>query len=213
MRLARWGSVILLVLPVGIAAAQQQQPPPPPASQQEQPQSVGEAARRAREQKKDQAKGGRVWDNDNIPKTPSTVSVVGQGATPEGAAAPAAGDAAAAPAASDQAASGAAAPAAAAPADNADKEKTAIESELSAAKELLQSVQKDLDIASRQYSLDQQQFNTKPNYASDREGAAKLADEASQVEAKRQQVADAQKRVDELTAKLKSASAAASSPN
>src|SRR5271154_2684535 len=48
MRIARLGIAILLIVPTGIAAAQQAQP--------SQPQSLADAARRSREQKKDSAK-------------------------------------------------------------------------------------------------------------------------------------------------------------
>jgi hypothetical protein len=44
-----------------------------------------------------------------------------------------------------------------------------------------------------------------PNYASDDAGARKLKSEQSQIDAKKQQVTDAQKKVDELAAKLKAA--------
>jgi hypothetical protein len=60
----------------------QQQPPahqtqaqnPPPASQQD---SLAEAARKAREQKKKETKGGKVFTNDNIP-TEGGINTVGE---------------------------------------------------------------------------------------------------------------------------------------
>jgi len=71
MKIALWGLGILLVMPLGGVAGQEQ------STQQSQADPVVEAARRAREQKKDQAKATHVWNDENIPKT-NGVSVVGE---------------------------------------------------------------------------------------------------------------------------------------
>ena len=177
MKIALWGLGILLVMPLGAVAGQEQ------STQQSQADPVAEAARRAREQKKDQAKATHVWNDENIPKT-NGVSVVGEdsaagvGAGTNGAAAAVAGPGA--------------------PAENA----ATVSAELNSAKEHLKSLQTDLDILQRKYVLDQQMYLSKPEHENDKEGAAQMQDEEDQIAAKQQEVADAQKKVDELQAKL-----------
>ncbi|HTX16778.1 MAG TPA: hypothetical protein VMD77_15865, partial [Candidatus Baltobacteraceae bacterium] len=76
MKLAKWGLAILLASPLAMvpgAPAQSQDS----AQSGQQQDSLAAAARRAREQKKDEPKAAKVWDNDNIPSSPGTVSVVG----------------------------------------------------------------------------------------------------------------------------------------
>jgi hypothetical protein len=75
MKSAWPGLAILLLLPVNSVFAR---PPQPQHYHEEDPSNVADAARRVRDQKKEQPKSGKVWDNDTIPKTPGAVSVVGQ---------------------------------------------------------------------------------------------------------------------------------------
>ncbi len=198
MKIKQWGLALVLLLPGGIAAAQEQ------SAQQAQPSALSEAARRSRDQKKDEAKPARVWDNDNIPKTPGNISVVGQSSDAAAAESPAEnGEHAANPPAADQAA---VTPAPAAPStEKSAQEQAATLSELTSAKGQLQSRQKDLDILQRKFSLDQQTYMSKPDYASDKAGAAKMKQEETEVGAIKQDVADLQKKVDALQAKLDSA--------
>ena len=193
MKIARWSIGLLLVLPLGLSAAQQgdQQSTQQPAAN-----SVVEASRRAREQKKDQAKAGHVWNDDNLPKA-EPVSVVGQ--------TPAAENASAGTAAP----SGGASPAAAAPGPSA-ADLAAVTAELTASKERLQSIQKDLDILQRKYGLDEQTYLSKPEYKNDREGAAQLKSEQNQIAALQAEIVEAQKKVDLLQSKLAGFSSAGS---
>ncbi len=83
---------ILIALSFGLAslpmAARAQEPQSQPQSlpQQAQPQTqsppqhdaLAEAARKAREQRKNLPKAAKVYDNDNIPRNPGSVSVVGE---------------------------------------------------------------------------------------------------------------------------------------
>jgi hypothetical protein len=204
MKIVSWGLGILLVMPLGVMAGQQQ------STQQAPTDPVAEAARRAREQKKDEAKTPHVWNNDDIPKT-NGVSVVGE--TPaEGAGAPA-GDAANG---ANPAAAPAVAPngdAAAAPGQPAASEKTgAIAAELVTAKEQLKSLQTDLDIAQRKYALDEQTYLSNPQHQDDVAGASQLKDEEDQIAAKQQEITDAQKKVDEIQARLTAAASAPAPP-
>jgi hypothetical protein len=202
MKIAHWGLGILLVMPLGVVAGQQ-------STQQAPVDPVAEAARRAREQKKDETKAPHVWNNDDIPKT-NGVSVVGE--TPAAGADAPAGDAVNG---ANPAAAPAVAPngdAAAAPSHGATSEKTgAIAAELTAANEYLKSLKTDLDIAQRKYALDQQTYLSNPDHANDNAGATALKDEEDQIAAKQQEIANAQKKVDEIQARL-AASAPASPP-
>jgi len=188
MRIACSGLLVLLTLPVGMASAQQQP--------QQQTDSIADAARRSREQKKEQAKPAKVWDNDTMPRKPGGVNVVGQSApssTP--------------PAANAQAAGGAPEAGAAKSSEKSAKDVKALQASIAAAKEQLQSVKTELDILQRKYNLDSQMYYGKPNYAADANGAAKLADEKSQIDAKQQEVDAAQKKVSQLEEELKNSGA------
>lgn len=189
MRIAQWGLMILLVSPLSSAAARPQQ-----ASSSDQPaasgqqESLADAARRAQEQKKSQPKAAKVWDNDTIPAVPGNVNVVGQSGESTGAQAPAAPEAGQKP-------SGPATP----------EQKAAIESDLNSAKANLESLKTDLDIAQRKYAMDEQSYMGKPDYSKDKAGAAALKDEKDQIDAKQQEIADAQKKIDDLQAQLDAA--------
>jgi hypothetical protein len=190
--------MILLALPVGSAAAQQQQPP-----QQQQAESPAEAARRAREQKKDPAKPAKVWDNDNVPTAGRAVNVVGKspestsGAANQSANAQGTGDTTATSSKTSDVRS--------------PKDTAAAQAQLSASKSHLQSMKADLDLLVRKFTLDSQTYFSNPNHASDKAGADAVADEQSQIEAKQQEVDAEQKKVDELAEKLRDSGAAAES--
>jgi len=231
MKSAWPGLAILLLLPVNSASAR---PPQQQQYHEEDPSNVADAARRAREQKKEQPKPAKVWDNDTIPKKPGEVSVIGQ--TPaaaegddstEGGAAKDA-DAAAKPTAGAEGADNAAKPAneaasgapgaasasgtgdAGEPSEKKDGDKlaaeiAAIQADLTAARAQLQTAKADLDVSQRKFNLDSQTYYSKPNYSADKDGAANIDAEKAELEAKQQQVADAQMRVDQLEAKLSNA--------
>lgn len=186
------GLAILLLAPLGIAHAQKQED------------ALAAAARRARAEKKDQPKATKVWDNDTISQITGQINVVGE--------APAA-----APAAEAKPPAGEGGPGAAGEAKTEAKatgdEKSAVEADLAAAKEKIASLKVDLDILQRKYTLDQQVFYGKPDYASDTAGAAALQDEQNQINSKQQEVTDAQKKIDELQEKLKSLSGAETGKN
>jgi hypothetical protein len=190
MRIICSGLLFLLVVPVGIASAQQQPPP------QQQTDSVAAAARRTREQKKEQVKPVKVWDNDTMPNAPGAISVVGESAGSNGDS-------------SNQSTANASTPGstpgrgAASGGEKPTKDAKALLASLAAAKDQLQSLKAELNILQRQYDLDAQMYYGKPNYVADRDGAAKLADEKSQLDAKQQEVDAAQKKVDQLEAEIK----------
>lgn len=199
MRIACSGLLVLLALPVGLASAQQQQQPP-----QQQADSIADAARRSREQKKEQTKPAKVWDNDTLPTKPGDINVVGQSAGSSDAS----GNP---PAANAQAVAGAAGAGAAKTSVKSAKDVKALQASLAAAKDQLQAVKTELDILQRRYSLDSQMYYGKPNYVADTDGAAKLADEKSQIDAKQVEVDAAQKKVDAIEAELKDSGASGDS--
>ncbi|MDE3108828.1 MAG: hypothetical protein KGL02_02700 [Acidobacteriota bacterium] len=217
MKIARCGWIILSVAvcaaglgvqPLNAAALARQSPQPEQQSQaqpapaqnhQRAADSLGAAARRAREQKKDESKSTKVWDNDNLP-TAGDVNVIG----------------ASAQSSSTQGAGGAAEENAEGSApNNAESSETADRSELEAqiksAKENLNQLQTQLNFAQRKFALDQQSFYQNPNYASDRAGAQALKREQDQIDAQKQQVESAKKKVDDLNAKLQDANKSAGS--
>jgi type I restriction-modification system DNA methylase subunit len=196
MKIARLSLGILLILPVGFAAGQSQTPPAPPQQQDAQSSSasLAEAAKRAREAKKDEQKPAHVWDNDTVPKAGAQISVVGE--APAGADT----DNSAAGATADNSANGATA--AKSPSKAGGEDKTALKSQLADAKERLSTLKTDLDLLERTYTLDSQMYYGKPDYSSDKEGAAKLKDEQDQIAAKQQEMDDQQQKIDELEAEL-----------
>ena len=182
MKTLRIGMAVLAgtLMISGVVCAAAQQPG------QQQP-SLGEIARRLREKKKEAPKPAHVWDNDNIPTTPGAVSVIGTPPPPPSKVEAGEGNA---PATAKE--------------NEADQLKNIADTQaaLLEAKTILQNLQSDLDLMSRQLLLDQQQYYGKPDYVSDREGKAKLNVEAAQVESKRQDVVTAQAKIDELQSRL-----------
>jgi uncharacterized coiled-coil protein SlyX len=154
-----------------------------PASyaQSQDSESVAEAARRAREQKKTPAKPVKVITNDDVkPATPETVSV------------PGAAPAAAATASPNANASAAPASNSAAPGDAKDQKEP---KEVSDLKEQIKQAMNDLDLVTRAKDLEQDNYLSKPDYANDTAGKAKI-------EALLQQITDKQQDLDKLKARL-----------
>ena len=186
MLIAKWAPLIVLLSLPGLTAAQQSQAQTPPAADPQQD-SLAAAARRARETKKDQAKPAKVWDNESLASAPGAISIVGQ---------PPASNDNSAPADEAKATAGGA---------PATKNIASIEARLNEAKANLQSLKVDLDLLQRKYSLDQQTYYAKPEYSSDKGGAAALAGEKSQIDSKQQAVTDAEKKVADLQTELDAA--------
>lgn len=185
-----------LLLPAGVAFAQSAAAPAPAAQSQSSSDALAAAAKRAREDKPDQAKTPRVWDNDNIPKAGHEISVIGQ---KDEAAADATVDAAAgaAPASGPAAAGANGAP------ENAGKGGGHLHAQIDAAKEKLASLRTDLELMQRTLVLDSQMYYGKPDYPSDTEGARKLQDEQAQIAAKQQAIEDVEKQIADLESQLK----------
>ena len=146
------------------------------------PQSVAEAARRVREQKKN-SKPARVITEDDLYRKPvrpdEAVNVIGS----EPKQSPASG--------------GTLAPAA--PADKVAgrklREAAKLTDEIARVKEKVDSAQKDLDLLQRQLALDSEAFYSQTGFASDASGQAKLDNE-------KQQISDKQQELDNLKSHL-----------
>ena len=158
--------------------------------------SVADAARRAREQKKNAAKPARTLTNDDLPPAPAAAqpaaAPTGENTAdiqpkPEGAAAPSKASASAdAPAQTDTAA----------------RKHAEIEAALKRAKAELAQAQGELDVLQRKTALDSDALYSKPDYTRDTEGKARLDADAQQVNDKKSQVDDLKAKLAALQAEL-----------
>ena len=161
--------------------------------------SVADAARRAREQKKNAAKPVRTLTNDDLPAAPP------EALAPAPVSAPAP-DAASSDGAQPEGKS--AGPAKTAPAEPADqtedpaKKRARIEAALKQAKEELAQAQSKLDILQRKAVLDSDAFYARTDYALDAEGKARLDAGAQQINEKKSQVEELKVKVGALQAEL-----------
>jgi len=166
-------------------------------AQSQDTQSVAEAARRARAQKKNSEKPAKVITDDTLDvkkgdvqsATAEQLRIPG---TPETPAQPAAGAA--------NAQSGGAAGDASANAQGSknisDEDKSrAILKQRVALKEKIKDAQSNLDLLQREFQLDQDTFYSSPDYANNTSGKAKL-------DAMKQQIADKQQELERLKAEL-----------
>jgi hypothetical protein len=140
-------------------------------------QSVAEAARRAREQKKTAAKPAKVVTDDDVKP-----------------AAPAASESAPAPAAANASNTQAASTGAGSAAAPGPKDEKAAK-ELVEVKALIKEIQGDIDLLQREQSLEQDSYFSNPDYSRDTAGKAKL-------DSIKQQVTDKQQALERLKAHL-----------
>jgi hypothetical protein len=186
MKFAKLGFAILLVTPFAVAAVPHQDSWGQNTTGQQE--TLADAAKRAQAEKKNQAKAPKVWDNDSIPDVPGNVNVVGPSSGGEN------------PPAGDQGAK---------PQDNSQnakpRDKGLVEADLAQARADLDSLKGDLDIAQRKYALDEQTYISDPNHEHNKDGAAALEDEKDEIAAKQQQIADAEKKIDDLQTQLSAA--------
>jgi hypothetical protein len=192
-----------LALPVLLAATLL---PAAAFAQSQDTQSVAEAARRARAQKKNSEKPSKVITDDTLDvkkgdvqsATAEQLRIPG---TPETPAQPAAGAA--------NAQGGASGDTSANPQDSknmSEEEKSrATLKQRFALKEKIKNAQSDLDLLQREFQLDQDTFYSSPDYANNTSGKAKL-------DAMKQQIADKQQELERLKAELAALPAAPESP-
>jgi hypothetical protein len=189
---------ILLLLPAGLTFAQSAPAPPPAAQAEPGSDALAAAAKRARGDRKDQAKEARVWDNDNIPKAGHEISVIGQkdATANEGTTDAAAGAASANPGPAVAAGAGDSP-------ESAGKQGEHLHAQIDAAKERIASLRTDLELMQRTLVLDSQMYYGKTDYSSDTEGARKLQDEQAQIAEKQQAIDDTEKQMADLESQLK----------
>jgi CCR4-NOT transcriptional regulation complex NOT5 subunit len=145
--------------------------------------SVAEAARRARAQKKAAAKPATVITDDTLKPAPSSGSSAPVTADNTATASPAS-----APNTNGTPASGdaQALQAAAAPSEEEEKKKQA---QIEALKQEVVAKQAELDLVQREMTLDNEAYYSKPSYQDDKAGAAKLAAEQTNVNQKKEELA------------------------
>jgi len=163
--------------------------------------SPADAARKARELKKQQPKPAHVWDDDNLPKE-GGLNVVGQ---PEIEAAPAN----VAPPIGGRQGQGGPPAAAPTPAPMPAKEQSQVQSAIQEERDKIADLKKDIDVAQRKFSLDSDMYYGKPDYAGDRDGKRALDTEQAGLKDKQQQLEQAQQELALLEAKLSAAVGAA----
>ncbi len=172
-------TTLRIVLPVALSATLL---PAVAFAQSQDTQSVAEAARRARAQKKNSEKPTKVITDENLNVKKGDVQSAAAEqlripGSPETPAQPA-GGAANAPAQSSKTSSE----------DDARKERAAL-------KEKMKETLSDLDLLQREYQLDQDSFYSSPDYAKNTAGKQKL-------DALKQQISDKYQELEQLKAKL-----------
>jgi len=187
--------VLRLAVPALLAAASL---PGAVFSQSQDSQSVADAARKAKEQKKAPEKPAKVFTDDDVKPASATPASGGaqastSTATSTSSAAPAASAANAANPSNAPAESSAAAATSSSAAEGAKDEKEP--KEVKDLRDQLKKLQSDLDWLQRELRLDMDAYYSKPDYAGDTAGKQKLDDET-------QKVSDKQQEVDSLKAKL-----------
>jgi hypothetical protein len=170
-------------------------------SQSQDSQSVAEAARRAREKKKDSAKPAKVITDDTLDvKKGDVQSAVAEEPKIAGA-----------PEAANQSANGTANPAAGdAKTQAAGDEK--LKKEIAAVKERLKDALGDLDLLQRENRLDQDTYYSEPNFAGDTAGKQKLDDEQKKMSDKRQEIDRLKGKLADLQKSLGESSSSSSQP-
>lgn len=161
-------------------------------------QSVADAARRAREDKKNapksSAKQSKVITDDDLSKTAQSAEGVNVGAPAKLETQPPSQAAVAATEAADQAADS----------GKADVKK-GDDPEIAKAKEDLAKASRQLDLLQRELALDQDTFYANTDYVHDKAGQTKLADEQQRINLKQQEVSALKAHLQELEAKKKPA--------
>lgn len=158
-------------------------------AQSQDSQSVAEAARKAREKKKDATKPAKVITDETLDVKKGDV----QSAVAEEPKIPGSAEKAqAAPGAPNAAPTNAA----------KDEKKEKLKKELTDLKEQVKQSLMDLDLLQRENRLDQDAYYSQPNYGSDTAGKQKLDDEKQQISDKQQEVARLKAKLADLQREL-----------
>lgn len=165
-----------------------------PEQDQSQSDSVAEAARKAREKKKAATKSPKVISDDDLDRRTFQPGQDGLnvGSAPKSETEPPSPEAVAAAEATDAAAE-----------KDAAKNAADEDAELARLKGQLTTSEKDVDLAQRALALDQDAYLSKPDYANDPAGKAKLDGEKQQISDMQQEVEKLKTRVAVLEEKKK----------
>jgi hypothetical protein len=163
-------------------------------------QSVADAAKRAREQKKQEPTTGKVWTNENVPTTGNGISVVGEAPAPAASeSAEKSGDATAADKTKTPPATKAATP------EEVAKKRADLQAQLEEARKEQERLEKELDLAKRDLDLQTQQAYTNPQAMSDGSAQTQIApyravidSKSAELDAAKAKIAELQKQLDEL---------------
>ena len=188
IRFAIVAVVAAMFLPMGFGQSQDSQ-------------SVAEAAKKAREKKKDAAKPAKVITDETLDVRKGDV----QSAVAEQPKIAGADD-------SKPQATPAAANATPANAAGKDEKKERLKKELTELKEQIKQSLMDLDLLQRENRLDQDAYYSQPNYGSDTAGKQKLDDEKQQISDKQGEVARLKAKLADLQRELGESSSASSQP-
>ena len=140
-------------------------------AQNQQQESVAEAARRAREQKKDAAKPATVITNDTLEPAKNTAATPAPAAAEAAGAAPSTNLAVTAAPAADQQTTGSAGSSAI---NETSKDAEGAQAELKALKQEIAEKQLEVDLAQRELALANDDFYSRPDFSHDDTGKAKL---------------------------------------
>jgi hypothetical protein len=179
----------LLLLPGGISISHAQDN----SATAPQSDSLGDAARKARAQKKDSAKPAKVFTNDDVGGLKGTISVVGGGSS-----GPQAGADNTAVKTADKK-----------PGDDGKKDaanEAAWRGKFAGARKTLAADSKELDILQREFNLKQQQYYTDPTAAMKQQNSREdLNKTQSEIEAKKQAVEKDKQALSDLEDELRKA--------
>jgi len=163
-------------------------------------QSVVDAAKRAREQKKQEPANGKVWTNENVPTTGNGISVVGEAPAP---ATTETGEKSEDATAADKTKAPDAAKAATP--EEIAKKRADLQAQLEEARKDQERLEKELELAKRDLDLQTQQAYTNPQASSDGSAQTQIApyratvdSKSTELDAAKAKIADLQKQLDEL---------------
>lgn len=178
IRFAIVAVVAAMFLPVGFAQSQDSQ-------------SVAEAARKAREKKKDATKPAKVITEETLDvKRGDVQSAVAEEPKIAGAEDAKAQAVPGAPNANPASAAG------------KDEKREKLKKDLTELKEQIKQTLMDLDLLQRENRLDQDAYYSQPNYGSDTAGKQKLDDEKQQISSKQDEVARLKAKLADLQREL-----------
>ena len=160
-------------------------------------QSVADAAKRARDQKKQEPATGKVWTNENVPTTGNGVSVVGEPPAP---ATTESGEQSSDAVAADKDKTPGAAKAMTP--EEVAKKRADLQAQLEGARKDQERLEKELDLAKRDLGLQTQQAYTNPQAMSDGSAQTQIAPFRAVVDSKTTELDAAKAKIAELQKQL-----------